>query len=156
MEEEIQQILSKKWKPLLENCKNIEDGNYPGIYLLAFTDRNLEGEIVKPSDIFYVGMSNARKGLTSRVQQFINGIEKNGSHSAGMRFFKENSKGIAFSQCNHLEKFYIVSSTFKCDVNKLTRTPNDLRIMGDICRLEYYLLAHIKEVTNAEPNLNKK
>jgi hypothetical protein len=156
MEEEIQQILSKKWKPLLENSKNIEDGNYPGIYLLAFSDRNLEGEIVKSSDIFYVGMSNARKGLTSRVQQFINGIEKNGSHSAGMRFYKENSKGIAFSECNHLEKFFIVSSTFKCDVNKLTRTSNDLRIMGDICRLEYYLLAHIKEVINAEPNLNKK
>lgn len=156
MEEKIQQILGKKWKPLLENCKNIEEGNYPGIYLLAFSDRNLEGEVVKPSDIFYVGMSNARKGLTSRVQQFINGIEKTGSHSAGMRFYKENSKGIAFSECNHLEKFYIISSTFKCDVNKLSRTPNDLRIMGDICRLEYYLLAYIKEVTNTEPNLNKK
>lgn len=156
MEEEIQLILSKKWKPLLENSKNIEYGNYPGIYLLAFTDRNLEGKIVKPSDIFYVGMSNARKGLISRVQQFINGIEKNGSHSAGMRFYKENSNGIAFSKCNHLEKFYIVSSTFKCDVNKLTRTPKDLRIMGDICRLEYYLLAHIKELANAEPILNKK
>lgn len=156
MEEEIQQILNKKWKPLLENAKKIEDGNYPGIYLLAFSDRNLEGEIVTPSDIFYVGMSNAKKGLTSRIQQFINGIEKNGSHSAGMRFYKENSNGIAFSECNHLEKFYIVSSTFKCDVNKLTRTPNDLRIMGDICRLEYYLLAHIKVVTNGEPNLNKK
>ena len=156
MEEKIQHILGKKWKPLLENCKNIEDGNYPGIYLLAFSDRNLEGEVVKPSDIFYVGMSNARKGLTSRVQQFINGIEKNGSHSAGMRFYKENSKGIAFSECKHLEKFYIVSSTFKCDVKKLSRTPDDLRIMGDICRLEYYLIAYINEVTNTEPNLNKK
>lgn len=156
MEEEIQLILSKKWKPLLENFKNIEGGNYPGIYLLAFTDRNLEGEIVKPRDVFYVGMSNARKGLISRVQQFINGIEKNGSHSAGMRFYKENSKGIAFSKCNHLEKFYIVSSTYKCDVNKLTRTSKDLRIMGDICQLEYYLLAYIKELTNVEPILNKK
>jgi len=156
MEENIQKILNKKWKPLLENYKNIEDGNYPGIYLLAFTDKNLEGEIVKPSDIYYVGMSNARKGLTSRVKQFLNGIEKNGSHSAGMRFYKENSNGIAFSECNHLGKFYIVSSTFKCDVHKLTRTPNDLRIMGDISRLEYEIIAHIKEVTNEEPKLNKK
>jgi len=156
MEEKIQKILNKKWKPLLENYKDIEDGNYPGIYLLAFTDKNLDGEIVKPSDIFYIGMSNARKGLTSRVKQFLNGIEKNGSHSAGMRFYKENSKGIAFSECSHLSKFYIASSTFKCDVNKLTRTPSDLRIMGDICKLEYHLLAHIKEVTNAEPKLNKK
>jgi hypothetical protein len=101
-------------------------------------------------------MTNARKGLTSRVQQFVNGIEKHTSHSAGMRFYKENSKSISFSECKHLEKFYIVSLGFKCDVNKLTRTPNDLRIMGEICRLEYYLLAYIKEITKSEPKLNKK
>ena len=140
MEKEIQQILNKKWQPLLENHKNIEDGDYPGIYLLAFTDKNLEGEIVKPSDIFYVGMSNARKGITSRIKQFINGIEKNGSHSAGMRFYVENSKGTAFSKCNHPEKFYRVSLAFPCDVNKSTRTPKDLQIMGNICQLEYYLI----------------
>lgn len=156
MEKKIQKILNKKWKPLLEHYKKIEDGNYPGIYLLAFTEKNLAEEIVIPSDIFYVGMSNARKGLTSRIQQFINGIEKNGSHSAGMRFFKEISKGTAFSKCNHLENFYMVSLAFKCDVNKITRTSNDLKIMGDICQLEYYLLAHIKEITGSEPKLNKK
>lgn len=156
MEKEIQQILNKKWKPLLEHYKNIEDGYYPGIYLLAFTDKKLDNEIVKPSDIFYVGMSNARKGISSRIKQFINGIEKNGSHSAGMRFFKENSKGNAYSKCNHLENFYMVSLAFKCDVNKETRTPNDLKIMGVICQLEYYLLAHIKEITGSEPKLNKK
>lgn len=156
MKEKIQEILNKKWEPLLENYKNIEDGNYPEIYILAFTDKNLSGQRANPNDIFYVGMSNARKGIKSRVKQFLNGIEKNGSHSAGMRFYKENSKGIAFSNCNHLEKFFIVSSAFECDVNKGTRTPNDLRIMGEICRLEYHLLAHIKEVTNAEPALNKK
>ena len=71
-------------------------------------------------------------------------------------FFKENSNETAFSKCNHLEKFYIVSSAFKCDVHKLTRTPNDLRIMGDICKLEYDIIAYIKEVTNEEPELNKK
>ena len=156
MKEAIQEILNKSWKPLLENYQNIENGNYPGIYLLAFTDKNLDNQKVEPGDIFYVGMSNARKGVKSRVKQFLNGIEKNGSHSAGMRFYKENSKGIAYSNCNHLEKFYIVSSTFKCDVDKRTRTPNDLKIMGDICKLEYYLLAYIKELTNAEPKLNKK
>lgn len=38
MKEKIQEIFNKKWEPLLENYKNIEDGNYPG---LAFTDKNL-------------------------------------------------------------------------------------------------------------------
>lgn len=156
MEEKIHEVLSKKWEPLLENYKSIENGNYPGVYLLAFTSENIEGKIVNPSDIYYVGMSNAKKGLISRVQQFVNGIEKNGSHSGGMRFFKEISKGVPYSKCNHQQKFYIVSLPFPCDVKKNSRTPNDLRIMGDICRFEYYLLAHIKELTNSEPILNKK
>ena len=156
MEDEIQKILNKKWKPLLENYNNIEDGNYPGIYLLAFTDKGIEGQTVDPIDVFYVGMSNARKGITSRVKQFINGIEKNGSHSAGMRFFKERSKNISFSECSHSERFYIVSLTMPCDVNKHTRTPKDLKMMGEICRLEYYLLAYIKYKTGKEPDLNKK
>lgn len=156
MEEQIQEILKQKWKPLIENLHNIDNGNYPGIYLLAFTEKDLDGKKVEANDVFYVSMSNARKGIKSRVKQFLNGIEKNGSHSAGMRFYKEHSKGIPFSNCNHREKFYIVSSTFECNVNKETRAPHDLRIMGDICRLEYYLLAHIREITKEEPQLNKK
>lgn len=156
MEETIQKVFNKKWKPLQNNYKDIEDGIYPGVYLLAFTNQNLERKKAEPRDVYYVGMSNARKGLESRIKQFINGIEKNGSHSAGMRFFKEESNGIPFSKSNHTRKFYLVSLTFKCDVNKLTRTPNDLRIMGDICKLEYDLLAYIKEVTTNEPVLNKK
>ncbi|MBZ9728447.1 hypothetical protein LB467_02005 [Salegentibacter sp. JZCK2] len=115
MTDKIQKILNKKWEPLFGNYKNIEDGNYPGNYLLAFTDKNLNGQTVEPRDIFYIGMSNARKGinnlgasprgmneelfynfeaslgelnpnegLKNRGKQFLNEIEKNGSHSAGM------------------------------------------------------------------------
>lgn len=156
MEKEIKKIMNKKWELLPKNLRNIKDGNYPGIYLLAFTYKNLKGKNVELKDIFYVGMTNARKGLTGRIQQFVNGIEKNTSHSAGMRFYEEYSNGIPFSESNQRKKFYLVSLGFECNVNKSNRKPNDLRIMGEICRLEYYIIALILEKTNKEPELNKK
>ena len=156
MEEEIQKILAKRWHLLFDNLEKIENGQYPGVYLIAWTNENLSGQKIKLEDIFYVGMSNARKGLSSRLKQFINGVEKNNGHSAGMRFFKEYSNNVSYSQLGLDKIFYIVAYTFQCDVNKNTRTPKDLRIMGEICRLEYFLLAHIKEKIGKEPELNKK
>jgi len=82
MEEEIQKILAKRWHLLFDNLENIENGNYPGVYLIAWTNENLSGQKIKLEDIFYVGMSNARKGLSSRLKQYINGVEKNN----GQRF----------------------------------------------------------------------
>ena len=64
--------------------------------------------------------------------------------------------GLAFSDCQLPEDFYFVSLAFKCDVNKNTSTPKDLRIMGDICNLEYELLANIRELTDTKLPLNKK
>lgn len=156
MEEEIQNIFGKRWQHLAENYNKIENGKYPGVYLIAWTDENLTGKKIKLKDIFYVGMSNARKGLSSRLKQFIDGIEKNNAHSAAMRFFKEYSGNKPFSKIKVHKQFYMVSSAFQCDVNKETRTPKDLRIMGEICRMEYFLLAHIKEKIAKEPELNKK
>jgi hypothetical protein len=156
MEQEIQKLFKKRWQTLFDNFNKIEDGKYPGVYLIAWTEQNLSGQEIKLEDIFYVGMSNARKGLSSRLKQFIDGVEKNDGHSAGMRFFKQYSNNIPFSQMQLDKQFYIVTSTFECDVNKKTRTPKDLRIMGEICKLEYFLLAHIKEKIGKEPELNKK
>ena len=156
MEEEIQKILAKRWHLLFDNLEKIENGQYPGVYLIAWTNENLSGQKIKLEDIFYVGMSNARKGLSSRLKQFINGVEKNNGHSAGMRFFKEYSNNVSYSQLGLDKIFYIVAYTFQCDVNKNSRTPKDLRIMGEICRLGYFLLAHIKEKIGKEPELNKK
>jgi hypothetical protein len=156
MEQEVEKILEKKWQPLFGNFKEIENGKYPGVYLIAWTEKNLTGQEIELEDIFYVGMSNARKGLLSRLKQFIDGVEKNNGHSAGMRFFKEYSNNVSLSKMQTGKRFYIVTSTFECDVNKKTRTANDLKVMGDICRLEYYLLAAIKERIGKEPELNKK
>lgn len=156
MKKEIQTLLGKKWESVHDNNIKIEDGHFPGVYFIAWTKNNLSGKSIKLADIFYVGMSNAQAGLSSRINQFKAGIEKGKGHSGGNRFYKEFCGGVPFSKTNHKNKFYIASLTFECNVFKETRTPKDLRIMGKICHIEYLLLAYIKENLGKEPILNKK
>ncbi|MES1181953.1 MAG: hypothetical protein ABUL44_04070 [Flavobacterium sp.] len=170
LKEEIEKILEKEWKffPTLPGDSiDIEDGHQPGVYLIARTN---DSEITKRKvkdrleDIFYVGMSNSLKGVAGRLNQFKNAIEKGKGHSGGNRFFKDGKycNGVPFSKfepkSGKKEEFYVVSLTFKCIVSKESRKVEHLEIMGEICCLEYYLLAHIKHnrKDNQEPELNKK
>ena len=43
------------------------------------------------------------------------------------------------------KKFYVASISIPCVVNKSKRTALDLRKMGEMVRLEYYVLAYIKK-----------
>jgi hypothetical protein len=100
-------------------------------------------------------MSNAKNGVKSRLKQFLLGVEKGTSHSAGMRFKKEKD------QKEWNSNFYFAAKGYECNVIKTaigdqSRDANDLRIMGDVAKLEYELLAIYKEVMNKEPDLNKK
>src|SRR5260221_12624293 len=88
-------LLSKSWVDLdnlaAEHFKRLD--NCPGVYVLAYTKRRLDGKIVDPKDIFYVGMSNSLGGVKQRVKQFIMGIEQGRRHSAGERFYSDYAKG---------------------------------------------------------------
>ena len=101
-------------------------------------------------------MSNSRGGVKSRVNQFRQAIEKGYGHSGGDRFFKKYLKKKPFSKTKTRKKFYIASVNLRCDVNKDSRAPKDLRIMGKVAMLEYAVLAHIKQRIRREPELNKK
>ena len=67
------------------------------MYLLAYTNKNLKGQRVKPEDIFYVGMTCSVGGLKQRLEQFIRGIEKNDSTLAPGAFI-EVAKGKPYSK----------------------------------------------------------
>jgi hypothetical protein len=154
----IQSIFANNsWESLNnQNVNNIENGNWPGIYLFAFNKENLEDILITPEKVFYVGMSNAIRGVKSRINQFRFAIENGYRHSAGNRFYEEYCDNEPFSETNLNFGFYFKAKTFQCNVIKDTRSPKDLQTMGEICRLEYYLLAHIKECTHREPDLNQQ
>lgn len=83
-------------KPSLEFSKWMEwkDRNlikYPGIYMLAITNKNLENKEVDFEDVVYIGMSNSAKGLGGRWNQLersINGKDPE-AHSGGKTIYKE-------------------------------------------------------------------
>lgn len=153
----VETLLSKKWSEFnLKKIKELEHSCYPGIYLLAYTNKDLEDKKINISDIFYVGMSNSNKGVFQRLNQFFNGITSNQSHSAGRRFFKEYSKNKSYLDLETKKKFFVVFLSIPCKVNKSERTAEDLRKMGEVAKLEYDILAHIKERLGKEPELNKK
>jgi hypothetical protein len=59
---------------------------YPGVYILAISPSDLSGQpfFWKP-EIVYVGMTNARGGLKSRLRQFDNAIQWKEGHGGGSR-----------------------------------------------------------------------
>lgn len=156
MEPLIQLLLSKKWTNLQNGRSDLKDGKYPGVYLLAYSDRNLEGKKISLNDIFYVGMSNSRDGVKQRLKQFLDALEEGKGHSAANRFYEDYAKGVPFSRMKDKETFFVASVSIRCCPEKAKRTPDDLRKMGKVAGLEYYVLAHIKEKLHREPKLNKK
>jgi hypothetical protein len=163
MEGIIQRLLSRRWTHLLKQHTQhfvaLQNAQYPGVYVLAYSDKDLEDQPIELVDIFYVGMSNSDGGVQERLKGFINGIEKYRSHSGGKRFYKLYAQAqpfSIFSQNNGGKQFFVASVSIPCQVTKVKRTPDDLRKMGEVARLEYYVLAHIKSILGTEPALNKK
>ena len=93
-------------------------------------------------------------GVRQRLKQFRGGIEKNGLHSGAMRFYREYCGNRAFSKARTGKRLYFAAVTVPCVSNKVAAEAGDLRLMGHVACLEYYVMAHIVEVTGRRPALN--
>lgn len=135
----------------------IGTGCSPGVYALAYTNvLAVKRPVNDLRSIFYVGMSRAIGGVKNRLGQFLNGIEGKGGHSGANRFFGDYAGGVPFSAWKDRKRFFAVVLTIPCEVKPALRTPCDLRQIGHVTCLEYYVRALIKEKTGEEPALNKQ
>lgn len=148
-------LLEKTWIKL-EDYKTLDNSQYPGVYILAYSDKDLEKKPIRIEDIYYVGMSNSLGGVKQRLNQFFSGIEKGYGHSAGNRFLKEINKRVPYSKSKNNKRFFVSSLSLPCLVNKKNRSYKDLIKMGEVARFEYEVLAYVKEKIGREPELNKK
>jgi hypothetical protein len=149
------QLFSQRWVTLDAAALTRPDLIYPGVYLLAFTSAKLVGATVKADQVLYAGMSNSAGGVRSRLKQFAKGIEKNDLHSGAMRFYREQCGGKPFSQLKTRKRLYVTALTIECESDKVEVQPKDLRMMGHVACLEYYVIARIAEKTGKKPALNK-
>lgn len=153
----LSELFTQKWVNLHESEKKAYEGlnnvEYPGVYLIAYCDEDLTRQKVTADKVYYVGMSHA--GLAKRLGQFIDGLEYGKYHSGADRFYKQHGN-TPYSQLTDKKTFFVVSVAVPCVTSKRSRSPKDLRKMGEVSRLELYALARIRAETGSEPELNKK
>ncbi len=146
-------LFDREWVELHRDYSKLADAHYPGVYVLAFTSRDVLGQRVDERDVFYVGMSHA--GVKQRLKQFIVGLEDGGHHSGAKTFFTKADR-VPYSKLRSRKKFFVASVSIPCRVKKNHRKPEDLKKMGVVAALEWYVLARIKGKIGREPDLNKK
>ena len=123
---------------------------YPGIYALAISADNISGvKFSWVSEIVYIGMTNSKGGLRSRLGQFENTIRGKDGHGGGHRVrFKHPDYAALVSD------LYVAVCAFACDV--MSEEPLDLRIMGDVAKQEYECFARFAEQFGRLPEFNDK
>ena len=154
-------LLSQRWTSFNQGKPNVKNLQYPGVYLLAYSNKNLEGRRinVKKNEVFYVGMSNSLGGVGQRLKQFEYAIKNGKRHAGGNTFFwdKKYMGGKPYDESKTRKKFFVATLSIECEVRKEDRKKKHLRKMGHVACLELYVMAHIKEETKGEePELNKK
>lgn len=120
-----------KW----ENRDSIPNCKKPGVYVIAITNKDLEGSKPSFADVSYIGMTNSKAGLKGRWSQFntaIKGIK--GLHSGGDSVFKD------LGHFNDWDlRLYVACMPIDCD-NKDPKA-KDLIKMGWVAYFEYELFA---------------
>jgi hypothetical protein len=163
----IKELKKQRWKKLKEFKEFKEKTQYPGVYILAYSNKKLKDRKIKINDIFYVGMSNSIEGVNNRLKDFWSGIHNDDVHSAARRFFKDFAKKTPYPKLKKRngKEFFVSFLTSQCIVRKkkrkgkendLVRGYDDLIIMGEVAKFEYEVIAEVLKNTKKEPDLNKK
>lgn len=133
-----------KW----HNRNRLDRLQYLGVYAVALSDAGIAGTAFtwRP-EIIYVGMTNAKGGLKSRLQQFDTTIKGGDGHGGGhrVRFKHPDYATLA-------PRLYVSVHPYECDVE--SNQPGDLRIMGDGAKQEYECFARFVEMFKKLPGFN--
>lgn len=152
----VKELFAMRWRPLHgPGWDDVEQLRYPGVYLLAYTAKELNGQKIKVDDVFYVGMSNSAGGVRARLNQFKSALEKGYGHSGGDHCYRHHNEK-PFLTLKTDKKFYFAPRCLKCSSLKSNAGPHDFRTMGNIASLEYHAIAHVQEhsANKIVPQLN--
>ena len=133
-----------------EARNNILNIHFPGVYVIAITNSNLENKKFNwTKEIKYIGMTNSISGLKGRLKQFDNTIIGKKGHGGAdrVRYKYQNYNEL-------IKELYVSIVYFECDVK--SNLPKDLNIMGDVTKFEYECFAKFVECFNSLPEFNNK
>lgn len=124
--------------------------SFPGVYVIAISASDISGtDFAWIPEIVYVGMTNAKGGLKSRLAQFDNAIKGGDQHGGAHRV---RYKHPHYS--NLAPRLYVSVKFFECDV--ISNKSSDLRIMGEVAQHEYECFARFVDRFGALPEFNDK
>lgn len=123
---------------------------HPGVYALAISPTDIATTAFSwRPEIIYIGMTNSKGGLKSRLQQFDNTIKGGEGHGGGHRVrFKHPDYPKLTSQ------LFVSVYPWNCDVT--SNDPANLRIMGAVAKYEYECFALFVEAFGKLPEFNDK
>lgn len=132
-----------------ENRKRSPIRNWPGVYILSISTKQLEDTIPSFSDVVYIGMTVRKEGLRGRWGDFDRSIRGGGGHSGGKRVFEDKGHYDKWR-----EKLYVSAMGIECNVKK--PTSEDYIKMGWVAFLEYDGFAKFASEVGGHPKYNKK
>jgi hypothetical protein len=132
------------------NRNSLDRLQFPGVYAIVISDSDISNTAFSwRPEVIYVGMTNAKGGLKSRLQQFDNTIKGGDGHGGAHRVrFKHPD------YANLVSGLYVSVCPHECNVE--SNQPVDLRIMGDVAKHEYECFAVFAEAFDRLPEFNDK
>lgn len=129
-----------------------DDLKRPGIYAVAKTSSDIAGSPFSwRAEIIYIGMTNSKGGLRSRLKQFDNTIRGKDGHGGAHRV-RFGFRQVEYEQLQR--ELYVSVCAFACDVK--SNAPKDLRTMGEVAMHEYECWAKFVEAFGKLPAFNDK
>ncbi|GAL65855.1 hypothetical protein [Jejuia pallidilutea] len=120
---------------------------YPGIYCIAVSSKPLNTFDFIP-ELEYIGMTNSKSGLRSRLNQFDDTIKKKRTNHGGADRFL-----YAYQNYDEVKSnIYVAIRPFECNIKN--PLPKDLRIMGEVAKCEYDCWAIYIEKNGKYPKFN--
>jgi len=113
---------------------------FPGVYALAFSEKDISGSPHSWSkEVIYIGMTNSKGGLKSRLQQFENTIIGKEGHGGARRVMRKHP-----DYGELVSRLYV--SVCPKDCNASSCDPVNLRLKGEVAKQEYDCFADFVEV----------
>ena len=136
----------EKW----QNRNGMHYANFPGIYAIAYSKINLAGQNFSwIEQVIYIGMTNSKGVLKSRLGQFDRTINGGTGHGGARRVRRKykNYKSL-------IKNLYVSILPFKCEQTSIL--PKDLIVMGEVAKHEYVSWAHYVKRFGQLPEFNDK
>lgn len=121
---------------------------FPGVYVLAVCDLSIAGDPFEwIEEIIYIGMTNSRGGLRSRLGALDRTLRGGRGHGGAMR--------MRFRHPDYSElASHLFVTTYPRGCRVSSQLPDDLLVMGDVARHEYECFAEYARRFGRLPEFN--